>query len=1529
MYSSTGSSIGSLAQHMATQKLMFYNKGINDPTVYQLIGAGDIYLESGLITTNPGEIMASNIYKDRLGLSSKHTPNNVTVDTMFNRLEAKTKPTTQLQDLFAMNGKGEHTYIVFEGSSNHKELVRKHNLRVNDNIKIDKDPLTDSNHIYDVYGNKKEKVPYDKLYIADVNNTLKNYIVVPRNEELGLSAMLKDNGGLFNSIIPNFTKEANLNKLTKLVKSGILKTNARTIAALDKLDLELKTYQKAYVKSNKEGKIKGKLNTLNYYDLAWAKEELDDVNQAILVAKNEKEKKNLDRLTSVIEDYMRDYAAYIGTENVEMQQSLLKSIKEITSMSRGSSNKLLSAITDSNDTTAGILANIQNRHYDFISSKNKALAKKQFAAFRAGLNIAAARIPGQHFQSFMGQRIVGFTNDEHNIAYVSTTHMLITGEDFDIDKAYLTYLGINKDGIMPGWSKYWRDDSPEELEASLQLPLPTALTLGDIEGTDSLLSLNTKDVMALSAANDARLTGGQVPLDVYRRVGRALNKISVLQNRINKFDDKATTIHVLPEVLNDEALATMLTNSLDFAKYYNNETQLQPDVDKDYEAGYANAITSGIINTGNDIRNTNIQLSPVDFGEYDALARSSSKGVEMKSMSYENPLDIFAAQVYAMVGKDVIAIAASSGLKPFGTLAYNFTHIKNRGEGPEMNLLSKPSNDGLDYLYNMISTVSLNDPLEVENVSNWMISNIYGDITKFTPEELTKIQGFKENLKSLLFKNNMLRIDAALELSGILSAATDNAKELILGRINAGPATAGYYLAGSILHKSAKEIGDLMMHPTAEAALKMADRNLFKGRPISFERALAEMASGSLNLQPYMNIDVAYSLATQLKKAEINLKGKGKKTYSSVAEYFEDTFLKKVSKKDAADYMVKLDKSPYAYIMALLNTNTASEADVDLKDIIALLLKESTNLKFVKAKGVSRDTNIRTPKAVNINDIQDNFDNDFTNDFANEMFDQNEYTGDYGGFDEDSYDMQMANDFFGGDELGEIYKSKQVPANILINRYLADVTKYMSDVNMDVIEKLAELEPLKKDLETLGKFASVNQGVKNTFFDLYQYGDRVKTYLKENFPAYMNANSDRIVTDIMDDYHNNKQFKEYLDSLFRVSSGSADRFTSNINLLSLLFNTGHMSAMQNISFKAAQWNDNVSIKTRMMQDMADNSGVKLSRKNYGILQNYANDALIVDVLGRIGEDSEQDIIINAFSGQIVKPTEGELKQNHYPMDVRTIEGRDQFLSWFETTVIPMLQQGQTTLSDGSVVNANTENNGFLKSLTVDSKMDRRVAERYHYYTVRMDTNKRTSTKNLILHDVLIDEFANLRDLKFNGKKLTDLFFLYNLFIFKGRNTKGSLGSFLNVVSDGYQNDSLMSKFMNRLGWLDNESQNRGASLYSLEELYNKGYATDTTYIPDVYKGPAIKKLDKDADDRFVTTVYKWVWQDGAENLALNSTAGSYVKLPQPKYNERTISVTAEMNYSDGYKTRLQEEIILKKLEDLIKNNFETEIKTDC
>lgn len=235
-------------------------------------------------------------------------------------------------------------------------------------------------------------------------------------------------------------------------------------------------------------------------------------------------------------------------------------------------------------------------------------------------------------------------------------------------------------------------------------------------------------------------------------------------------------------------------------------------------------------------------LNPISMDNAKDAASKTTLGNREKLMNYDVPTSMMIMQYQNMLGKNVIGSAAS-GLKAyFGELTY-FNNI-------------------IDQIYNQL--INNDSPQNIfENIKRIVFDGKYNSndirILGNTPlRKLINILDLKPNFKTLVLNNpnynskmqshlkgyitnNILNFEKLLldlektaweyntsqNISEILSAATDNAKELILAKINATLEFSDIYTYLITTGVSIPEIAEFMTSPIFNIVSKFAKNDIF------------------------------------------------------------------------------------------------------------------------------------------------------------------------------------------------------------------------------------------------------------------------------------------------------------------------------------------------------------------------------------------------------------------------------------------------------------------------------------------------------------------------------------------------------------------------------------------------------------------------------------------------------------------------------------------------------------------------------
>lgn len=409
-----------------------------------------------------------------------------------------------------------------------------------------------------------------------------------------------------------------------------------------------------------------------------------------------------------------------------------------------------------------------------------------YSSFIKSLDVLAARIPSQTMQSFMPMKVVAFDNPDVNSAYVNYWQIWLQGSDFDIDKVSLLGYSFDKTGKYVGWSPYFNLSSVKTLKASEKLPFPTGKELEliptndasltnwgrDYVGSGKLFSFSGTEVLFLPEYDEKGELGSLESLSNFLRMVRSNGgKLYIPANSTLPFDKMAEYINKHNLYLGSRKGDAGMDMVRNFISTYMYNISINP----------INLIQS---------------QSPIDLGEPQAAAENSSAGKLVKTFTPGNTVNKHISLFENMAGKEVIGISAA-GMKDFFALTQYYNYVLRSGDPVKQSYLL------------------FNKTIGGQNVK--LLANTYtSDISKITDAQLLEALRSVDNTK-----------DAALVLSALLSCATDNAKELVLSKINAGADMVGLYIYGIAIGIDFNRIADIMMSKTARVLSKIKNGNIF------------------------------------------------------------------------------------------------------------------------------------------------------------------------------------------------------------------------------------------------------------------------------------------------------------------------------------------------------------------------------------------------------------------------------------------------------------------------------------------------------------------------------------------------------------------------------------------------------------------------------------------------------------------------------------------------------------------------------
>ena len=521
---------------------------------------------------------------------------------------------------------------------------------------------------------------------------------------------------------------------------------------------------------------------------------------------------------------------------------------------------LKESILESNESTG-------DRDLDRLVAEISQEGLKVHASFLKSLEVIAGRIPAQSQQSFMTQKVAAFTNSDINSAYVSTFQLFIQGSDLDIDTVNLIGAGFDRQGHYVLWSPYANLGNSELIKASEQLPFPTGqateitydnskdsffITFNDFFGKDKLFNIeldpntydavrNEQGVYKISFDSESPKAIKQLAefLNLVEKVGlnlkgnvdqygnhqysRELDEEIYEQNLRYRDLGIFTDLHIKPsQLLNvlqqikeivdkhnlyikkvDKRTKEIMAKNLSYCRMF----EIAGDPANQMEA------QDSIDNSTKVIKGPEGAVK-VTMTEEDKNQVSSNN----ETKSFPDPVSMVDSLQTNQVGKYDVSVAAKA-VQACSMIQYAYDSLLNSDAPEEKKRRLELPNGGY----------------KIAGKQWTAIANLHDK----THEETGKMQqpGFIEDMLKVLDDETVEKINSAIQNAAMLSVAVDNAKDLSLGKINAGPAMLGMYAYGITLGIDVVTLAKIINSPQGRAISKALSGNVFTG-DMGFSSAL-------------------------------------------------------------------------------------------------------------------------------------------------------------------------------------------------------------------------------------------------------------------------------------------------------------------------------------------------------------------------------------------------------------------------------------------------------------------------------------------------------------------------------------------------------------------------------------------------------------------------------------------------------------------------------------------------------------------
>lgn len=313
-----------------------------------------------------------------------------------------------------------------------------------------------------------------------------------------------------------------------------------------------------------------------------------------------------------------------------------------------------------------------------------------------------------------------------------------------------------------------------------------------------------------------------------KRINAYVDLISYLNRSVTAITQNGRTVYLVSFEDNDNRKAVM-------ANVARHEfTQLSKD---NREAAQKNFISSHIQNTIQDIRNYNLANTPITLDDMKHAANNiSAKGAITDNMSILNPMTLIQMQIQNIQAKGCVGIAAN-GEKA----AYMFHYYLQ-------DIYENPTTDKKKYV---------SFKFETSRIQNRNTGNPTKRIIQRAPDIN------KENVKDreLLnlwknFETGNLTSDEII--SQLITIAVDNAKELVLPKVNAGSNFMKCYLFLATMGFQVSDMAAFMCSGAVEFVDQITNKNRFANQSIQINDAI-KIAQGDYSSIYWKILDVSIS----------------------------------------------------------------------------------------------------------------------------------------------------------------------------------------------------------------------------------------------------------------------------------------------------------------------------------------------------------------------------------------------------------------------------------------------------------------------------------------------------------------------------------------------------------------------------------------------------------------------------------------------------------------------------------------------
>jgi hypothetical protein len=747
-------------------------------------------------------------------------------------------------------------------------------------------------------------------------------------------------------------------------------------------------------------------------------------------------------------------------------------------------------------------------------------------------------------------------------------------------------------------------------------------------------------------------------------------------------------------------------------------------------------------------------------GELKDRAAKTTSGDAEKHITAYNPASKYTMQVQNMLGKAVVGIGAVS-LKTYFLMSSANNRIVS-------SLVKAAQNGAWDTVLTNINVLkiyrpNINGEMELTTISNTnlkpLIRALESGLRTITNQPELQVSLTKALADVKVMQANTASVSAPEFLSGIISLAADNAKDLALPKLNATSDLVDIYTTAAMIGIPFSQMADIMTSPLFNWMTENGAQNIFDESTLglkvkdmikflkltefkhwkdweikrvltrydnwveSYERKIAweNKKNGTHNTSPYPRINFKGNAWIAALNDRIVI--------DRIIEMFETTWEKregqKIHKKDADGKDLRDENGKYVY-----ETDENGKIKMEWSTIkVSLIPKEQVKL---------------TP-----DDEMDMDDSEGGNKTAPKILSQQDWYRLYQGF------LRYQ----------ERLKYLQDPE--------ARKTLDFLDVLLDGVEEMS----------TIGAMASINQGMKTDISGFYNYTRKISDFVTRRIKNFSEDTTSEIVTiwrqevtehgkasEVINDCLLNPGYAMWLAKAFETDRQTNGFVFTMFNILNILRLSPNFSAMISVTPTAETMLSTALGRYRIVTSLMDsfkeelpdgNYGKTLSEKDLASLNKYVTDYMIYQFLSNSGIKIDINSVVSEKDRSDLKLYDGASQINAYAKDTLGFETLNDIASFkrlMELYVVPKLLEkygkDNKFLRD---LNIKHDNNADMDVLglpisLIDAENDVGMSEKYTEY---------------------LTAFNSIANEKIGGISVADWFFLYNLICNKngfGRNS---------------------------------------------------------------------------------------------------------------------------------------------------------------